>query len=276
MGARIDARRARLTPAERRVAEVVLTHPQEVAFGTVAQVASLARTSGATVVRLAGKLGLEGFSELQGLVQDELARKLRPATEKIRHPTQGDPLARAVRCELDNVHATFDGVDRDRYAEAVEHLAHAGHVVVLAGDASRGVGRQLADELGMVRECVRAVAGTDVAVARDLATIGSGDAVVVIDLRRYERWVLRAAAMVKAGGAWVLALSDSALSPLADLADRTFVVHAAGAGPFDSHVGTLALANALVAGVADGLRASATRRLDQIEAAWKAADALLD
>jgi DNA-binding MurR/RpiR family transcriptional regulator len=53
-------------------------------------------------------------------------------------------------------------------------------------------------------------------------------------------------------------------------------VAAEGAGPFDSHVGTLALANALVTGVAGRLRRSATRRLDAVEAAWREAGALVE
>jgi len=272
----IDARRLALTPAERRVAEVVLAHPQLVAFGTVAQVAALAHTSGATVVRLAAKLGLDGFTRLQSQVQTELASRLRPATEKIREHPPGDQLARAVTTELDNLHATLDGLDRADYGEAVQRLASAkARIFVLPGDASRGVGIQFGDELTMLRDGVTLLGGTEVGLARELSRIREGDVVVVIDLRRYERWVISATGRAKASGAWVLALSDSALSPLADLADRTFVVHAAGAGPFDSHVGTLALANALVAGVAGALRASATTRLDRIEAAWVAADALV-
>jgi hypothetical protein len=55
-----------------------------------------------------------------------------------------------------------------------------------------------------------------------------------------------------------------------------FTVAAEGAGPFDSHVGTLTLANALVTGVAGRLRATATARLDRLEAEWRDAGALLD
>jgi DNA-binding MurR/RpiR family transcriptional regulator len=74
----------------------------------------------------------------------------------------------------------------------------------------------------------------------------------------------------------VVALCDSSLSPLADLAWNTFVVRAEGAGPFDSHVGTLAIANALVTGAAAALRPAATERLDGIEAAWRHFGALID
>ena len=41
-------------------------------------------------------------------------------------------------------------------------------------------------------------------------------------------------------------------------------------------MGTLALANALVTGVATRLRRPATDRLDRVESAWQAADALTD
>ena len=51
---------------------------------------------------------------------------------------------------------------------------------------------------------------------------------------------------------WTVAIADSVLSPVAACSQRTLVVTAAGAGPFDSHVGTLALMNVLVAGAAVG------------------------
>ena len=51
---------------------------------------------------------------------------------------------------------------------------------------------------------------------------------------------------------------------------------AAGAGPFDSHVGTLALANLVVAAVADRMRSSATERFDRAESAWRSAKALTE
>jgi hypothetical protein len=45
---------------------------------------------------------------------------------------------------------------------------------------------------------------------------------------------------------------------------------------FDSHVGTLALANALVTGTAGRLRRTAARRLDAVESAWRDAGVLVD
>lgn len=74
----------------------------------------------------------------------------------------------------------------------------------------------------------------------------------------------------------MLALTDSRLSPLAGAADRALTVSAVGGGPFESHVGTLAVCNLLVAGVADRLRGSATERLDRAEEIWRRHDSLTD
>ena len=90
---RIAQAGAQLTAAERRVAEVILAKPQLVAFGTVADLADAAGAGAATVVRLAAKIGYDGFTTLQASVQQDLAQQLRPAAERIRQPAGADLLA---------------------------------------------------------------------------------------------------------------------------------------------------------------------------------------
>ena len=271
VSAQIDAHLPTLTPAERRVAAVVADDPETVAFGTVAGVAGRAGVSGATVVRLATKLGFDGFVELQASVREELARRLRPASERIRRPIAGDVLGTALSVELSNVAATLDGIDRPAFDRAVRSLSARGseRIFVLSGDASSGVAVLMATELSMLRPGVVHVEGSAVRVARQLSDIGPSDVVVVIDLARYDRALLDAAGAAAGRGATLIALTDSALSPLAAGAAACFTASVVGAGPFDSHVGLLAIANALVAGVAARLRRSATDRLDQVESAWR-------
>jgi DNA-binding MurR/RpiR family transcriptional regulator len=274
---RIEAHRDVLSPTERQVAEVVLRDPESVAFGTVARVAEAASASGASVVRLATRLGYPGFSGLQAAVQSAIGQQLRPAAERIRGETGSDVVDRTLRAELENVHRTLAAVAPDDFDRALDLLAdRRREVLVVAGDAETGVGAMFATALALVREGVSQVSGSDVAVARQLAGRGPGTVVVALDLRRYERWVVEAVARAADAGATAVAVTDSPLSPLAEAAAVSFVVSAEGAGPFDSHVGMLALTNALVTGAAARLRRSATRRLDAVEAAWRAAGALVD
>ena len=258
------------------MAEAVLAAPQLVAFGTVAELAAAASAGAATVVRLAGKLGLDGFTGLQRAVQLELAGQLRPAAERIREPVGDDQIERHAHVEAANVETTLGAISAESLAEAVERLSSARAVGVLTGDASTGVAQQIAADLGALRPSVELLSGNEVAVQRAVALLGPDDAVVAIDLRRYDRWVVEAARRIRDRGTWMLAVTDSGLSPLAAAAHRALTVSAAGAGPFDSHVGTLALGNLLVAGVAERLRGTAVERIDRIEAAWRETGALTD
>lgn len=277
LASRIAAHADHLPPAERRVAEVVLTDPSAAAFSTVAEVGRRAGTSGATVVRLADRLGYGGWLGLQAEVRSRIDHQLRPAAQRIREAAVTDVLAATATREADNVHRSLDAVDRASFERAVALLADPRRTLrVLAGSAQAGVGALLADDLGLVRPGTVRLDGSPVTIAAALAHTEPGDVLVAIDLRRYERWVLDAARSTAARQGVVVALTDSVLSPLAAPATEVFVVAAEGAGPFDSHVGTLALANALVTAVAAKLRRSATARIDRVEAAWQDADALLE
>jgi DNA-binding MurR/RpiR family transcriptional regulator len=267
---RIGSQGAALTTAERRVAEVVLARPQLVAFGTVAELASAAGSGAATVVRLSTKLGYDGFTALQAAVQAELAAQLRPAAERIREPAGADLTVRHQQLEVANVQASLGAVSAETLAAVVDHLADRdARVFVLSGDASRGVALQFVGDLGSLRDDVTLIDGNPIAVRRQAALLRAGDVLLALDLRRYERWVVDVAQTARAAGVWSVALTDSVLSPLAQIADATVVLAAAGSGPFDSHTGTLAVFDLFVSAVADRLRAHATERLDRLEAVWR-------
>jgi DNA-binding MurR/RpiR family transcriptional regulator len=273
---RIAEHADRLTPAERKVAEILAGEPQTVAFGTVANVARRAGTSGPSVVRLAVKLGYVGFADLQADVQAELARQLGPARDRIRQRPPSDLIGRTLAAECDNVTQTLSAMQPATFKTVVDRLSdRRRHVFVLPGEMTLPAGRVLATQLGHLRDGVTLLTGSEVAASRQLATLEPDDVLVAIDMRRYERWVLTVLRRGTAQGARVVAVTDSPLSPLASLATETFLIAAQGVGPFDSLVGALALVNALVAGVAARLRQSATSRLDAIEAAWEATGALV-
>src|SRR5207302_9589333 len=140
---RLVAAQSDLSPAETRVAAVVLGAPADVAFGTVAALARAAGTGAATVVRFTTKLGYRGFADLRASVRAELSESLRPAAERIREPAARDLVDLTLHAELDNVRATLQGVDREAFAQAVRLLARSGRVLIAAGEASAGVARLL-------------------------------------------------------------------------------------------------------------------------------------
>jgi DNA-binding MurR/RpiR family transcriptional regulator len=274
---RIRERTERLTVAERRVAETVLADPKVVGFGTVAELAARSGAGAATVVRLATKLGYDGFTDLQESVRRDLSRQLRPASERIREQSGPGVVEMHASTELSNVQGTLERADPRAVHAVVARLTALDHpVAIVSGDASTGVARQFVDELTALRPDVVALVGNDVAVRRTLATLPADTTLLVLDLRRYDRWVLDLVALAREHGCWIVALTDSVLSPLAGTARHTFVLSAASIGPFDSHVGTLALLNLFVTETAARLGETAPERLDRIEASWRDGEALVE
>ena len=147
---------------------------------------------------------------------------------------------------------------------------------MLAGDAERGVATQFATDLAALRPGVVMIAGSDVTVRRQLATTEAGATLLVIDLRRYERWLLDAFAQGKGAGHTIVALTDGLLSPLAMGAHHTFTISAGSVSPFDSHVGTLALCDLFVATTAERLKDSAAERLQRVEIRLGRSRSLID
>ena len=226
---RLAERAATLTPSERRIGETILADPNLVAFGTVADVARAARAGTATVVRFAVKLGFDGYSQLQASVQRDVSGQLRPAVERIRDQQVGDDTlaARHAAVEAANVRTTLEAIRSGDGRAVVERLADdSAPVLVLSGVASRGVALQFVGDLDQLRPGVQLLDGTQIDIVRTLAVTEPGATLVVLDLRRYERWLIDALAAARERDAWTVALTDSVLSPLAAVAECSFVVAA--------------------------------------------------
>ena len=276
LAARISDLAGALSPAQARVARLLDESPSAVAFGTVAEVAREAATSPQTVLRLAGRLGHDGFPGLQDEVRAELLSRLPPAADRIRHGPGPDPLAEVRAADEANVARSLDA-DRREVDAVARLLADPERAVsVLAADAWVGIGSHFAGHLSQLRDRVAVVDGPPPRVVRQVAVLGPGDVLVVLDVRRYERWVLDAARAAAAQGVVVVAVTDGPTAPLAGSAGHRFVVGVASPGPFESATGVVALLHLLTTETAALLRTSATARLDAVEAAWAAHDTLLD
>jgi DNA-binding MurR/RpiR family transcriptional regulator len=273
---RIMSQADRLTATERKIATILAEEPQTIAFGTVAQVAQRAGTSGPSVVRLAVKLGYEGFVDLQAEVQSELAKQLGPARDRIRQRPPTDLISRVQGEEQDNVGRTLQGVDQKTLDRTAARLAdHRHQVWIFPGTVTAPIGIVLASQIGQLRDGVTLLSGSEVTVSGSLAGLKAGDALVAIDITRYERSLVSMVHWARDRGANVSAITDSPLSPLVPGAVETFFISARAVGPFDSMIGGIALANLLGSAVATRLRDSATARLDAIELAWTDSQALV-
>jgi DNA-binding MurR/RpiR family transcriptional regulator len=260
-----------LTPTERRIAEAVLAEPTLLAFGTVSDLAGRVRTSRPSVVRFARKLGFEGYTQLQRNARRDLSRRLARPSERIR---RDDETVRPARVALDGALASvFEAVRGDRLDALAAPFVRAENVWVLSGETSQAGAHAFHSRLSIIRPGVRLL--DEHSLGTDLSGAGPGDAAIVLDFFRYRTRVTTATRFLAASGTTVVAITDSPLSPLVELADLWCEIEVPAVGPFDSSVPVVAIAEALVAQVARDLHDAATARIDRIEALWEATNVFL-
>jgi DNA-binding MurR/RpiR family transcriptional regulator len=98
---------------------------------------------------------------------------------------------------------------------------------------------------------------------------------VVFDFFRYRRQVSNATRVFADAGVAVVAITDSPLSPLVEMADTWCEIEVPAIGPFDSSVPAVAIAELLVSHVAKSLHQEAAARIDRIEALWEETEVFL-
>jgi len=260
-----------LTPTERRIAREVLDEPTLLAFGTVSDLASRVGTSRPTIVRFANKLGFDGYTQLQRHVRSDLSHRLARPSERIRHDKKAALPARAAASNA--LASVFKATEGDRLAVLANPVVRAENVWILSGETSQAGAHALHSGLSMVRPGVRSL--EEHSFCTDLSDAGPRDAAVVFDFFRYRRQVSNATRVFADAGVAVVAITDSPLSPLVEMADTWCEIEVPAIGPFDSSVPAVAIAELLVSHVAKSLHQEATARIDRIEALWEDTEVFL-
>ena len=262
----IAAVSSELTPTERRIAEAVLAEPTLLAFGTVSNLAGKVKTSRPSIVRFANKLGFDGYSKLQRHVRGNLARALARPSERIRHDDEWGMTA--TRSAIESaIRSVFEAVEGDRLQALVDPLVQAENIWILSGETSLAGAHAFHSGLSMVRPGVRLL--EEHSMSTDLSSAGAKDAAIAFDFFRYRRQVTTAARLLTESGVRVLAVTDSPLSPLVEIADAWCEIEVPAIGPFDSSVPVVAMAELLVSRISKELHDQATARIDRIENLWE-------
>lgn len=262
----------KLTPTERRIAEIVLADPTQLAFGTVSDLAERAETSKPSIVRFANKLGFDGYSELQRTIRDGLSNQLNNPSHRIRHRESSlAPVRAGVFNALDTL---FEFADTNRFRQIAQSIANAGQVWILTGETSKAGALVLQSGLSMLRSGVHLVG--EHSTGRDLSSASKSDIVVVYDFARYRHNSITSARTMSELGVPLIAVTDGPLSPLASLTKNWVELRIPAVGPFDSSVSSVLMSELIVAQIAHELGSKAEHHIDQLETIWRATGTYLE
>ena len=253
---------ARLTPTQRRIAHCLVEHSAKAAYLSAAEVADLAGVSQPSVTRFAMALGYEGYPALR--------RRLRELTgDAPESSAEGNAMQVAVRAEAEHLARLHDQLARlDDVERAAELLIASRPLPVLGLRAAAPLAGYFGYFAAKVHPDVRVLdtGGTSLLDRLDQARAAGADAMLAVVLPRYPRESLEAIAEAKRAGYAVVAITDSAVSPVAERAD---VVLPAAVGTqlvFDLHTGPMAMAMVLLQAMCDAAPEPVQHRLAEFEA----------
>ncbi|WP_330230400.1 MurR/RpiR family transcriptional regulator [Nocardia sp. NBC_00508] len=250
----IRARSGSLSVSHKKLAERVLSDPEAVAFMTVSDLASAVGVNEATVVRFASGLGLKGYPGLARLCQERLqerAQLLRRFENLELLVAQGGGLREnQVMLDQANIARSFAGIEDATWEAVATQLARAPRVHVMGLRKCHAPAYLLGYLLGLLREDVATVTGTRGSLIDELRRVHAGDCFVAISIRRYSLDTVRAAQWARQRGAHVVALTDTAVSPLAAAAHEIFYVEASSASVLRSMTAFTSIVQAMSGAVA--------------------------
>ena len=224
---RVRAGLTDFSPAERRVAEAVLRDPFGIIHLSVSELATIAGTSPATVIRFCVSLGLRGFQELKITLASESMPSARRVLGDI---VPGDGVAEITLKVLDGT------------ARAVGQAAQTLDLSVLEAIAVQVVGarRVLFGAVGTSAPLALDTAyrltqiGIDASFALDVHTqhvsarmLHPGDVFFAISHTGSTFETLATARAAKLSGATTVALTSFSHSPLTDVADFSLIAGSA-------------------------------------------------
>jgi DNA-binding MurR/RpiR family transcriptional regulator len=256
-----------LSPAERRLARVLLASYPIAGLESVARFAERAGVSPPTVTRFITKLGFRGYPEFQESLRHEVQARLSSPLARYRdEPKRESAVNDALEVSTRNLKTTTELLSERDLQEAEELLADVRRrVMVLGGRVSASLARYLAGQLHLLRPGVALVDTERSAPAQQLIDMRKTDVLVVFDYRRYQPDTIESARVAASRGCNVILFTDPWLSPVSAFARQVLVTSVETVGPFDSLVSAMAVVEALVAAVLRRLGSRAEARMQSLE-----------
>jgi DNA-binding MurR/RpiR family transcriptional regulator len=256
-----------LSPAERRLARVLLASYPIAGLESVARFAERAAVSPPTVTRFITKLGFRGYPEFQESLRHEVQARLSSPLARYRdEPKRDSAVNDALDAATHNLKTSQELLSERDLKEAVELLADVRRrVLVLGGRVSATLARYLTGQLHLLRPGISLVDAERSAPAQQLIDMRKTDLLVVFDYRRYQPDTIESARIAASRGCNVILFTDPWLSPASAFARQVLVTSVDMVGPFDSLVGAVAVLEALVVAVLRRLGPKAEARMQSLE-----------
>jgi DNA-binding MurR/RpiR family transcriptional regulator len=257
-----------LSPALQQVARHVLDHPNDVVTSSMRTVGGRASSTPATLVRFAQQLGFAGWPQLKeafademGLGSDAYVERARQLVGRASDHTLIDELFDVQRANLEATQRQ----NQSSLPRACALLEKAPAVHAAGFRACFPVAFSFVYVYRLFRPTVHLVDGQGGSLEMQQRAFAKGDALVVASFVPYSREALQVTEAARAAGCRIVAITDSAASPLSLLADETILFAIRSPSFFPSVAAGIAVTESLLELLASRAGKAVVGRIDQAE-----------
>jgi len=256
-----------LPPGEHKLADTILSKLNNLASFSATELAAEAEVSKATAARFFRRIGYQSFGHIrrQARAEAHLASPLYALAGVNPKERTTDALSKHVAADIRILSETFQLQNARQFAQAAALIAKASRVRVIGMRNGHFVALHAAYLLAQLREGVASLPGSAMTLAEDLASLGKGDVLLVVDLRRRAAMLQTIVRAARAAGVRLVFLASPGMSALSRPADLVLHCLTGGASIFDSYVAAVSIVNFLGASVAKELGRTGRKRLEAIE-----------
>lgn len=268
-----------LPPKQRKLARFFLDNEDIVAFASANDVGERVGTSAATVVRFCRALGYQGYTDLQAAIRRKYPQyrtTVQKMAERMANGNVAENLALQVgQANAHNIQATMDQISDEKLSAAVAAIIRARHIRIFGSGLSAAATILAEHALTTLGFSARACLNGGMNQALEISHLTHQDLVIVITIWRYFRDTVEAAKLARAKGATCIALTDSPISPVANLADYTFIASTEGAAHNRSITGIMSLIDLFSAAIGVKRPKESIKALQRIDKVYRQNNLLL-
>ncbi len=238
------------------IGQYVEQHRGELGIQSIQQVAENCQVQPSAIVRFAKHFGFSGYSELQKLFRDGLARQISPSRDYQSRIRGAIELGALNLSSADIAHALIGGsiagmeelqhsLQKPAFEEAVNLLFEADTVWLAASRRSFTISTYLAYALQHTEKRVQHLNALGSMQDGQLRGLRANDVMVAISFAPYAEETESLVRQAHERGAHIIAITDSSLSPLARLASASLLVNETSVFGFRALTNTMTVAQSL-------------------------------
>jgi DNA-binding MurR/RpiR family transcriptional regulator len=267
----LKVKSSKLTPSQKKVLKYILNNPEDSVFLTASALGRKTRVSEATIIRLAQRLGFNGFPDFQRSLREHLQERLTTVSrleKTLEHPQASESLIGILKIDIKNISLMAESISEKTFQNIVTHLWKAKRIFVIGLRSAYGLAVYLKFGLRFLGKEITLLEPVQWDLWDQLNPLGPQTLVVAISFPRYARMTIDAVAFAKEKRCKILSITDSLVSPLTAYSDWILVAPCQSYSYMDSFTAPMALIHTLLTAMSLKKPDKALQAFKNLEEIW--------